>query len=265
MSESVAPSANRSLAVEGIVVRYGQAVAVDGVDLQVPPGGRIAVVGPNGAGKSTLLKAIAGLVPVAKGRIMWGDDDISRRKVHERVQLGITLVPEGRRVFPGMKVSDNLRVAGFTSPRNVAARRESVYELFPSLRNRSRIPAAQLSGGEAQMLAIGQALMAGPSIVLLDEPSLGLAPIAVQALLRAMGDLADSGISVLLVEQSVRLAMTFGESLYVLSRGKVRLTEAVSGDYDEEALRKAYFGGSLPLEDSGNGDAPLGSITHDES
>jgi branched-chain amino acid transport system ATP-binding protein len=244
MSEP-AVATRRALEVHGVVVRYGQAVAVDGVSLNVPPGGRIAVLGPNGAGKSTLLKAIAGLVPLAAGRIQWGGLDISRRKVHDRVKLGISLVPEGRRVFPTLKVSDNLRVAGFIEPRRMSRRREEVYNLFPVLRERAPVPAAQLSGGEAQMLAIGQAMMAGPEIVLLDEPSLGLAPIAVQTLLRTMGELADSGISVLLVEQSVRLAMSFAESVYVLSRGTVRMAERVSADHDEEAFRTAYFGGTL--------------------
>jgi branched-chain amino acid transport system ATP-binding protein len=259
------PSATtgQALDVDRVVVRYGQAVAVDGVSLRVPPGGRIAVLGPNGAGKSTLLKAIAGLVPLAAGRIEWGGQDISRQKVHDRVKLGISLVPEGRRIFPTLKVSDNLRVAGFISPRQVVQRREEVYDLFPVLRERGPVPAAQLSGGEAQMLAIGQAMMAGPGIVLLDEPSMGLAPIAVQTLLRTMGQLADSGISVLLVEQSVRLAMSFAESIYVLSRGTVRLAEAVSGQHDEEAFRTAYFGGTLP---NGASDGrPFGSSVDPDS
>jgi branched-chain amino acid transport system ATP-binding protein len=263
MSDGSAAS-GRALDVTGVVVRYGQAVAVDGVSLSVPPGGRIAVLGPNGAGKSTLLKAIAGLVPLAAGRIEWGGADISRRKVHERVKLGISLVPEGRRIFPSLKVSDNLRVAGFISPRKMGQRREEVYNLFPVLRSRGPVPAAQLSGGEAQMLAIGQAMMAGPGIVLLDEPSLGLAPIAVQTLLRTMGELADSGISVLLVEQSVRLAMNFAERVYVLSRGTVRLAETVSAELDEEAFRTAYFGGALEV-DAGDGDSFRSSVDPDYS
>ena len=236
------------------MVRYGQAVAIDGVSLNVPPGARVAIVGPNGAGKSTLLKAIAGLVPLSSGRVLWGGMDISRYKVHKRVELGIALVPEGRRVFPALKVSDNLRVAGFTASRKMAHRREEVYDLFPALRRRNRVPAAQLSGGEAQMLAIGQAMMARPGIVLLDEPSMGLAPITVQTLLRTMGELADGGVSVLLVEQSVRLAMSFAENLYVLSRGEIRLAEEVHEQHDEEALRTAYFGGVLHAERD-NGDS----------
>jgi branched-chain amino acid transport system ATP-binding protein len=155
------------------------------------------------------------------------------------VSAGISLVPEGRRTFGSLSVADNLRVGGFVAPRQVAARRQRVYDLFPLLAQRSRLPAAQLSGGEAQMLAIGQSLMVEPRLILLDEPSIGLAPIVVRALLETMSTLADAGMGVLLVEQSVRLAVRFTDTLYVLDHG--RLSEPTSGS-DEDALRAAYFG-----------------------
>jgi branched-chain amino acid transport system ATP-binding protein len=236
-------SDNGGLSLRGIQVRYGDAVALADVSLELGPGARVGVVGRNGAGKSSLLKAIAGVVKVSAGDVVWEGERITRRPAHQRVQRGISLVPEGRRVFPGLTVDNNLRVGGFSSPRGVAQRREEVYDLFPALRERRTQPAAQLSGGEAQMLAIGQALMAGPRLVLLDEPSLGLAPIVVSSVLETMRSLADRGIAVLLVEQSVRLAQQFAEELYVTDGGRLQLVRAPGMELDEHALQAAYLGG----------------------
>ena len=232
----------RGLRIEGVDVRYGGALALAAATLEVEPGARVAVVGRNGAGKSTLLKVIAGSIRPASGRICWAGRDITAWSVHRRVAAGISLVPEGRRTFGSLSVADNLRVGGFIAPRQVAARRARVYELFPVLQERARLPAAQLSGGEAQMLAIGQAMMVEPELVLLDEPSIGLAPIVVSSLLRTMSTLADAGVAVLLVEQSVRLALRFTDRLHVLDGG--RLFE-LDDSTDEEALRAAYFGEGL--------------------
>jgi branched-chain amino acid transport system ATP-binding protein len=225
-------------------VRYGGAIALTDATLELPPGARVGIVGRNGAGKSSLLKAIAGIVKISGGDVVWDGESIAGRSAHARVRRGISLVPEGRRVFPGLTVDNNLRVGGFSSPRGLTARRDEVYELFPVLAERRDQPAAQLSGGEAQMLAIGQALMAGPRLVLLDEPSLGLAPIVVTSVLDTMRQLSDRGIAVLLVEQSVRLAQQFAEELYVIAGGKMRLVRGPGQELDEEALQAAYLGGA---------------------
>ncbi|MGH9187396.1 MAG: ABC transporter ATP-binding protein [Acidimicrobiales bacterium] len=230
-----------ALRLEGVEVRYGGSLALRPTDLEIAPGARVAVVGRNGAGKSTLLRAVAGTVAPSAGRITWGGSVITRWPVHRRVAAGISLVPEGRRTFAALTVGQNLAVGAFAARRQAAARLELVHQLFPILATRAALPAAQLSGGESQMLAIGQALMAGPRLILLDEPSIGLAPVLVRSLLRTMHELAATGIAVLLVEQSVRLAAQFAERLHVLDQG--RLLDAVDAN-DEAALRAAYFGAS---------------------
>ena len=169
--------------------------------------------------------------------------EITKRPAHERVKRGITLVPEGRRVFPSLSVENNLRVGSFSSPKGFRERSAEVYELFPVLGERKKQAAAALSGGEAQMLAIGQALMSGPKIVLLDEPSLGLAPIVVSSVLDTMSKLSARGISVLLVEQSVRLAQRFADELYVIDGGHMQLVRKEGQELDEKALQVAYLGG----------------------
>jgi branched-chain amino acid transport system ATP-binding protein len=230
------------LSVVGVQVRYGDAIALTDATLDLPPGARVGIVGRNGAGKSSLLKAIAGVVKLSGGDILWDGESIAKRSAHVRVRRGISLVPEGRRVFPGLTVETNLKVGGFSSPKGFAERRDDVYELFPVLHERREQAAAQLSGGEAQMLAIAQALMAGPRLVLLDEPSLGLAPIVVSSVLETMRQLADRGISVLLVEQSVRLAQQFAEDLYVIDGGRMQLVRTAGQALDEQALQAAYLG-----------------------
>jgi branched-chain amino acid transport system ATP-binding protein len=232
----------RGLSLRDLEVRYGGALALERISLDAAPGARIAVVGRNGAGKSTLLKAIAGVAPVTRGEVIWDGVDITRKPVHARVAAGIALVPEGRRTFGSLSVAENLRVGGFVAPADLSVRRESVYELFPPLRRHADTPAVQLSGGESQMLAIGQALMADPRLVLLDEPSIGLAPITVRSLLETMETLADRGITTILVEQSVRLATAFADTVYALARGRLVLVRAPGQALDETALRTSYFG-----------------------
>lgn len=229
------------LEIRGLEVRYHGALALHGIDLDVPAGTRVGVVGRNGAGKSTLLRAIAGAVLPSAGAVAWEGRDITRLRADERCRLGIAMVPEGRRVFAGLSVANNLRVGGFTAGRAAAARQEEVFALFPVLRDRARQAAGQLSGGEAQMLAIAQAMMAGPRLLLLDEPSIGLAPIVVASLLRTIRAVSERGITVLLVEQSVRLAASFADTLYALGGGRlVRVGEREH--IDEETLRAAYLG-----------------------
>jgi branched-chain amino acid transport system ATP-binding protein len=224
-------------------VRYRGALALNGVDLDVPAGSRVAIVGRNGAGKSSLVKAIAGVVPVSAGRVRWRGRDITKASSSARVKRGVSLVPEGRQIFPDLTVAENLRVGGFVAGRDVPARREQVYDTFPSLRERAEQAASQLSGGEAQMLAIGQALMAAPSLIMLDEPSLGLAPVVVSTLLDIIRSLSGQGITVLLVEQSVRLALSLGGDVYVLDSGELRLAAASGTEVDPEVLQAAYLGG----------------------
>jgi branched-chain amino acid transport system ATP-binding protein len=230
------------LKVEGLGVRYGEATALADVTLDLPPGARVGIVGRNGAGKSSLLKAIAGTVKPSSGRVLLNGDDITKMSPHARVKRGISLVPEGRRVFPSLSVENNLRVGGFVSPGGFAERVEEVCKLFPVLAERRKQMASQLSGGEAQMLAIAQALMARPKIVLLDEPSLGLAPIVVASVLDTMHALAAQGIALLLVEQSVRLAQRFADELYVIDGGRMELVAKEGQELDEHALQAAYLG-----------------------
>jgi branched-chain amino acid transport system ATP-binding protein len=231
------------LSIENVTVRYGDATALVDATLELAPGARIAIVGRNGAGKSSLLKAVAGTVKPTSGRIVLDGEPITKTLAHQRVKRGITMVPEGRRVFPSLSVENNLRVGGFSAPKEFLERAQEVYELFPVLSERKKQLASQLSGGEAQMLAIGQALMSGPKIVLLDEPSLGLAPIIVSSVLDTMSQLSAKGISVLLVEQSVRLAQRFADELYVIDSGQMQLVQKPGQELDEKVLQVAYLGG----------------------
>jgi branched-chain amino acid transport system ATP-binding protein len=232
----------QGLEVEGLQVRYRGGLALHAVDFALTPGTRMAVVGRNGAGKSSLVRAIAGLVPAYAGTIRWKGENITKYSAARRVKAGVSLVPEGRQIFPELTVAENLRVGGFIAGREVHQRRERVYETFPALLERSEQPASQLSGGEAQMLAIGQALMANPSLIILDEPSFGLAPVIVSRLLDIIKDLSQRGITVLLVEQSVRLALQLGGDLYVLDGGELRLAAAAGHEVDPEVLQAAYLG-----------------------
>lgn len=244
-ANGTAAGAAGGLEVQGLTVRYRGGVALNAVTFDVPVGGRVAVVGRNGAGKSSLVRALAGVVPAAAGRVLWRGEDVTRCSPHGRVSRGISLVPEGRRIFGHLTVATNLRVGGFTNKRDVSARREEMYELFPALRERSRTHASQLSGGEAQMLAIGLALMANPKLVMLDEPSFGLAPVIVGRVLETIRTLSEQGITVLLVEQSVRLALALAETVYVLDQGELRLAAAPGQKIDEDALHAAYLGSAV--------------------
>ena len=231
------------LTIENVTVRYGDAVALVDANLELGPGARIGIVGRNGAGKSSLLKAVAGSVKPSSGRILLDGEPITKSQAHQRVKRGITMVPEGRRVFPSLSVENNLRVGGFASPKEFKPRAVEIYELFPVLGERRKQSASSLSGGEAQMLAIGQALMSGPRIVLLDEPSLGLAPIVVASVLDTMTKLSERGIAILLVEQSVRLAQRFADEIHVIDSGRMQLVRKAGQELDENLLQVAYLGG----------------------
>jgi branched-chain amino acid transport system ATP-binding protein len=242
MSPNGSAPTGSGLVVRGLQVRYRGGLALHSVDFTLAPGQRMAVVGRNGAGKSSLVRAIAGLVPAYAGTVVWNGSDITRYSAARRVKEGVSLVPEGRQIFPELTVAENLRVGGFVAGREMAARRVRVYDIFPALAERAEQAASQLSGGEAQMLAIGQALMADPSLIILDEPSFGLAPVIISRLLEIIKELSSRGITVLLVEQSVRLALSLGGDLYVLDGGALRLAAEAGATVDPDVLQAAYLG-----------------------
>ena len=232
------------LEAERLEVAYGDATALWDVSLRVGEGELVSVVGPNGSGKTTLINAIAGLLPVRGGRLRFRGEDLTRLAPHEASSRGIAIVPEGRRLFTGMTVEENLEIGCYTPGARAArgARLERVYALFPVLRARRRQLAGALSGGQQQMVAIGRALMAGPRLLLLDEPSLGLGPAVVDQLFEVIEALHREGVAVLLVEQNVQKALAVASRAYVLAEGRI-----VSGGTPAELLaephiRSAYLG-----------------------
>jgi branched-chain amino acid transport system ATP-binding protein len=228
------------LEVDDVHVRYGDFSAVSGVSLRVDEGAPHAVVGANGAGKSTLLRAIAGAHPLSSGSIRFDGTDLGRSGADRRVSLGIVLVPEGRRLFPSLTVEENLLVGGFRR-RPGRWTVERVYELFPMLGRLADRGAANLSGGEQQAVAIGRALMANPRLVLLDEVSLGLAPVVVRQLYAALPSIVESGTTPLLVEQDIGQALAVSRRVTCLLEGRVSL-EGAPADLDRDAITAAYFG-----------------------
>jgi branched-chain amino acid transport system ATP-binding protein len=232
------------LEVDDLSVRYGSLVAVSRVSLRVDEGSIVTVLGANGAGKSSLLGAVAGLVPSAAGRIVFDGRAIANLPAERVVRLGVALVPEGRRVFARLTVSDNLRL-GAAARRDgaaVAADRERVLELFPVLRDRLWQAAGTLSGGQQQMLAIGRALMSRPRLLLLDEPSLGLAPIVVEQIFALVGRLREEGVTVLLVEQNAHRALALADDAYVLASGRVEVSGRAADVRASSDVERAYLG-----------------------
>jgi branched-chain amino acid transport system ATP-binding protein len=230
------------LTVEDLVTEYGPVRAVDGVSLQVPPGSVTAVLGANGAGKTSLLRTISGLVRPSSGKVTFDDEDITAMAVEDIVRRGLAHVPEGRGVIAELTVAENLRLGGLWRGRR-AAPLDEVYEMFPRLEERRGQPASRLSGGERQMLSIGRALMGRPRALLLDEPSLGLAPRLVGQIMEMVRRLADSlGIAVLLVEQNARSALSIADRGVVLNLGKVVVDQESAALAADERLRHAYLG-----------------------
>jgi len=232
------------LEVERLEVAYGALAALHGVSLAVRPGETVALVGPNGAGKSTLLKAIAGLLPLRAGMIRWEGAPLAGEPAHRIVERGVALVPEGRRLFGRMTVRENLELGAFTRRAQVEKEkhRERVYQIFPQLRGRDRQVAGSLSGGEQQMLALGRALMGAPRLLLLDEPSLGLAPRVVEIIFGILGELHRDGISLFLVEQNVQAALTLAQRAYLLEGGRI-VGEGEGGILlQDHHVRAAYLG-----------------------
>jgi branched-chain amino acid transport system ATP-binding protein len=228
------------LHLEGVDSFYGDFQALFGVSLTVEAGETIAIIGANGAGKSTLLGAVAGTVPVASGAVRYAGQEIGQLPPHTRVDLGISLVPEGRRIFPSLSVEENLLIGAYRKRAGVWGIAQ-VYELFPLLAPLARRSAAKLSGGEQQALAIGRALMANPRLLLLDEVSLGLAPRIVRALYEAIPAIAETGTTILLVEQDVGQALQAADKVYCLLEGRISL-QGHSRDLSREQIATAYFG-----------------------
>ena len=234
------------LELRDVSIDYDRVRAVRNVSLRVDPGELVALIGANGAGKTTTLRTISGLVRPAEGTIRLEGRPLERARPAEIVRLGVAHVPEGRRLFPRLTVADNLDLGAYGEPAATAReRREAVYELFPVLRSRSGQLAATLSGGEQQMLAVGRAMMGGPRLMLLDEPSLGLAPLVVRGLFAALQRVRASGVTMLLVEQNARLALAVSDRTYVLERGEI-VCSGRSGDVArEERVVRAYLGSDV--------------------
>ncbi len=249
-------SAEPLLSVIDVTVRYGATVAaLTGVSLEVAPGSITAVLGGNGAGKTTLMRAISGNLARHTGSVLAGDIRFDGRSIlplapERRTRIGIVQVPEGRRIFARLSVTENLRVGRFGNPRrHEAGDLERIFEIFPSLAQKRRLRGALLSGGEQQMLAIGRALMASPRLLLLDEPTLGLAPIIIDQIVALIDRIRAGGTTVLLVEQNAGVALDLADRAYVFSAGSVALSGTAAALRDDERVRRLYLGDESLLPD----------------
>jgi branched-chain amino acid transport system ATP-binding protein len=233
------------LNVRDLVVRIGRIEALRGASLEVAEGTIVALLGANGAGKSTTLKTISALLRPASGEILFRGEPIQQKTPREIVALGIVQVPEGRRLFPRMSVRENLEVGAYLRSDSKGALQqemERIFEHFPILRDRRRQEAGSMSGGEQQMLAIGRGLMAKPSLLLMDEPSLGLAPLMVEEIAKIIGEINRSGVTILLVEQNAEMALTVAHHGFVLDTGRITLHGPASDLLASETIRQAYLG-----------------------
>jgi branched-chain amino acid transport system ATP-binding protein len=232
------------LEVKGLEVRYGGIRAVKGIDLAVEEGELVCLIGANGAGKSSTLRAIAGLHPPGAGAVRYAGRDLAGTRAFERARAGLVMVPEGRGVFPQLTVDENLDMGAYArADREVEADRERVFGLFPRLRERRGQTGGTLSGGEQQMLAIGRALMSRPKLLLLDEPSMGLAPIVVQLIFEVIQEINALGVTCLLVEQNARAALALARRGYVMESGAITLSGPAAELADDPKVVEAYLGG----------------------
>lgn len=231
------------LSTHGLTSHYGRIQALHGVDITVKRGQLVALVGANGAGKTTLLRAISGVQPASSGSVRFEDQDISSLMASRRVRSGISQVPEGRQVFGPMSVEDNLVLGAFTRSRSeLAPSLSSMYGLFPILYEKRQLPASTLSGGQQQMLAMARALMASPKLLLLDEPGMGLAPLIVQEIFRLIEKLRDQGITILLVEQNARAALSIADEGYVMELGRIVMSGPGPALLRNKQIQQAYLG-----------------------
>jgi len=233
------------LEIRALEVRYGGIRAVKGIDLEVAQGELVCLIGANGAGKSSTLRAIAGMTPAAAGSIRFGGRDVSRVPAFRRARSGLVMVPEGRGVFSRLSVDENLAMGAYArSDPGVAADRTRVFELFPRLAERRMQVAGTLSGGEQQMLAIGRALMSRPTLLALDEPSMGLAPMAARRIMEVVRDINRAGVTLLLVEQNAQSALALANRAYVMESGTITLSGDARTLLADPRVREAYLGES---------------------
>jgi branched-chain amino acid transport system ATP-binding protein len=230
------------LQVSDIHAHYGSIEALKGVSLDVREGEVVTLIGSNGAGKSTTLRSISGLTPASSGTVTFADEEITRVPAHDIVGRGIALSPEGRHVFPRMTVRENLDLGAYLRGRELTEDLDRVFDLFPRLKEREKQKAGTMSGGEQQMLAIGRALMARPKLLMLDEPSMGIAPILVQRIYETIIEINKSGVAILLVEQNANYALDISTRGYVLETGRVVLKGASSELRGDPEVQKAYLG-----------------------
>ena len=230
------------LKIENLHVAYGGIQALRGISLEVPDGKIVTLIGANGAGKSTTLRTISGLVKAHSGSIQWNGEELLGKSIDKIISAGIAMSPEGRRVFPDMTVLENLKIGAYLRRDSLDDDLNWVYELFPRLKERSWQAAGTLSGGEQQMLAVGRALMSRPKIIMMDEPSLGLAPIVVKGIFDIIKEINRQGVTVLLIEQNANMALRIADVAYVLETGKITLSGSGRELLNNEQVKKAYLG-----------------------
>ncbi len=230
------------LKIDDLCVNYGGIKAVRDVSFEVPDGKIVTLIGANGAGKSTILRTITGLVRSASGSITYNDEEITKLNTYDIVKRGIILVPEGRHVFPDMTVLENLKIGAYLRKDDLKGDIEWVYSLFPRLKERSWQQAGTLSGGEQQMLAVGRALMSRPKLIMMDEPSLGLAPIIVREIFDIIKEINKSGTTILLIEQNANMALHTADLAYVLETGRIALKGTGAELLKNEKVRELYLG-----------------------
>ena len=230
------------LSIDGLTVNYGGIEAVKGVTFGVPEGEIVTLIGANGAGKSTILKSIAGLVKPASGKISFNGAEITSLPPYRIVSAGVMMVPEGRKVFPDLTVAENLKIGAYLRKDNIRPDLDWVYGLFPRLAERSWQEAGTLSGGEQQMLAVGRALMGRPKLMMMDEPSLGLAPLIVKGIFKIIREINRQGVTILLIEQNANVALHAANTAYVLETGRLVISGTGAELLNNETVKKAYLG-----------------------
>ena len=230
------------LKVENLIVRYGGIEAVRGISFDVKAGETVTLIGANGAGKSSTLRTISGLVKPAEGKILFDGEDITAKDPTQIVSKGLMMVPEGRRIFPNLTVLENLKIGAYLRKDDLEEDLERVYGYFPRLKERSWQEGGTLSGGEQQMLAVGRALMGRPKLLMMDEPSLGLAPIVVQEIFRIIRRISEAGTTVLLIEQNANMALHVADRAYVIENGQILMEGTGQELLEDEKVREAYLG-----------------------